>query len=105
MTLTELAQKLNSLGYPVAYSHFKTTQTPPFIVYLDQNSDNFSADNTIYHEVENVDIELYTIKKDLAAEKKIKDLLKENELPFETSPMIWIQSEGVFQKVFSIQLI
>lgn len=104
MILQELAQKLNTLGYPVTYSHFKTAQTPPFIIYLDGNSDNFSADNTTYHEVENVDIELYTTKKDLIAEKKIKDLLKENDMPFETSPMNWIESEKVFQKVFFIQL-
>lgn len=105
MTLTELAQGLKSLGYPVAYSHFKSAQTPPFICYIDVDSENFSADNTTYHEVQNVNIELYTTNKDLVVEKKIKDFLKQNKLPFETSPTVWIKSEKVFQKVFYISLI
>lgn len=105
MTLTQLAQKLLALGYPVAYSHFKSTQTPPFICYFDQGSGNFSADNETYHEVEFVDIELYSTKKDLVIERKIKDLLKENKLPYTKAPPVWIESEGVFQFIFTIQLI
>lgn len=105
MTITQLAQKLLTLGYPVTYSHFKSAQTPPFICYTDQGSDNFSADNEIYHELEFVDIELYSTKKDLVIERKIKDLLKENKLPYMKAPPVWIESEGVFQFVFTIQLI
>lgn len=104
MTLTELAQKLNSLGYPVAYSHFSTAKTPPFICYLVTDSDTFSADNTVLHETINVDIELYTSKKDLVAENKIKELLKQNELPWSYDE-IFIKDEGVFKCTFSIQLI
>ncbi|BDH62112.1 hypothetical protein MTP04_22420 [Lysinibacillus sp. PLM2] len=119
MTLPELVQLLKTIKrvvngveepIPIAYSHFtQTTEnpmpSPPFICYLDQDSDNFSADNKTYHEVENVDIELYFKKKDLALEKQIKNLLIENELPYEKTPSIWIESEGVFQCVFSITLI
>lgn len=119
MILLELVQLLKTIKrvvngveepIPITYSHFIPTPenpmpSPPFICYLDQDSDNFSADDTTYHEVENVDIELYFKRKDLDLEKQIKDLLKENNLPFEKSPSIWIESEGVFQCVFSIQLI
>lgn len=104
MTLTELAQQLVTLGYPVAYSHFTSAKTPPFICYLVTDSDTFNADDTVLHESINVDIELYTSKKDLVAENKIKTLLKENELPWDYVE-IYIQSEGVFKCTFSIQLI
>lgn len=103
MTLTELAQALNGLSYPVAYSHFKGAETPPFICYLVTDSDTFSADDKPIHEMVNVDIELYTAKKDLTAEKKIKDLLTQKELSW-SFVETYIESEGVFKCTFSIQI-
>ena len=104
MTLEELASKLDALGYPVAYSHFKTKQDTPFIVYLVTDSDTFSADNKVIHELTNVDIELYVTNKSLVIETAIKNLLIENELPW-TYDEQFIQSDGVFKCTFSIQLI
>jgi len=104
VTLSELAQKLKALGYPVAYSHFKSAQVPPFICYVAPDSDTFNADNKPLAEMENVDIELYAVNKDLAAEKKIKEMLKENELPWSYDE-IFIKDEGVFKCTFSITLI
>lgn len=103
MTLPELAQKLNAL-YPTRYSHFNSSQETPFICYLDDGSDNFFADNKVYVEGTLVNIELYTKTKDLAAEKKIKDMLNENEIPYDKAPTIFIESEGVYLCTFSITL-
>jgi len=96
VTLAELAQKLLTLGYPVAYSHFKSVQVPPFICYLVVDGDTFSADNTVLSKITYVDIELYVINKDLVTEKKIEDMLKENELPWAYDE-IFIKDEGVFK--------
>ncbi|MEY9980395.1 hypothetical protein [Lysinibacillus sp. RC79] len=104
MTLSELAQKIKALGYPVAYSHFKSGQAPPYICYLVVDGDTFNADNTVLLEIPYVDIELYVTNKDLVAEKKIKDMLKENKLPWDYDE-IFIQSEGVFKCTFSISFI
>lgn len=104
MTLPELAQKLVALGYPVAYSHFKSAQVPPFICYLVVDGDTFSADDKVISEFTYVDIELYTINKDLIAEKKIKDMLKENELSWLYGEL-FIRDEGVFKCTYSITLI
>lgn len=103
-TLDQLAQGLNAI-YPTRYSHFSTLQEPPFICYLDDGSDNFCADNKVLIEGTLLNIELYTKIKDFTAEKKIKDFLNENELPFEKSPTVFIKTEGVFQCIFSITLI
>ena len=102
MTLQELAQKLNELGYPIAYSHFKEPQKLPFICYLVVDSDNFIADNKVYREILNVDIELYS-NKDFVAEEKIKKMLNDNELPY-SYVEIYIKDEGVFKSTFSIQI-
>ena len=104
MTLTELAQKLLALGYPVAYSHFKSAQAPPFICYLVVGSDTFTADDTVVSESTYIDIELYSATKNLTAEGKIKTMLKENELPWDYDET-FIKDEGVFKCTFSIQLL
>ncbi|MEA0556076.1 hypothetical protein U1P98_18650 [Lysinibacillus irui] len=104
MTLSELKKKLDALGYPVAYSHFKSKKIPPFICYIADDSETFNADNKPLVEFEYVDIELYTVEKDLLAEGKIKEMLKENKLPWSRSE-VFIDTEGVFKCTFSIQLI
>ncbi|CEG23127.1 hypothetical protein BN1080_02071 [Planococcus massiliensis] len=104
MTLIDLANLLSRLGYPLAYSHFKSEQKPPFIVYLVTSGDSFSADNTALHESADVDIELYVDTKNLTLENQIKTLLKQNELPFSYAET-YIKEEGVFKCTFSIQLI
>ena len=103
LTLPQLAQKLNAI-YPTAYSHFKSAQALPFICYLVVSTDTFSADNTVLTESVYVDIELYSATKNLAAEKKIKDMLKENELPWSYDEY-FIADEGVFKCTFSTKLI
>ncbi|MFJ7950776.1 hypothetical protein ACIQZG_04510 [Lysinibacillus sp. NPDC096418] len=104
MTLPELAQALNKL-YPTRFSHFISKQEPPFICYIDTDYDNVSADNEVIVEGVYIDIELYTKTKDLTAERKIKDFLNTNKLPYGQSPTIFIESEGLFQCIFSITLI
>lgn len=103
-TLAELAQGLNAI-YPTQFSHFEKKQKPPYICYIDTGEENFYADDDALIEGTLVDIELYTINKDLKAEKKIKDFLRANKLSYTFYPSIRIESEGVFQCVFSIKLI
>jgi len=103
-TLPQLAQALNVI-YPTRYSHFTSAQTPPFICYIDDGEDNFHADNIILVEGTLINVELYTKAKDLTAERKIKDLFKQNEIPYEKGPTIFIESEGLFLTTFSIKLI
>jgi hypothetical protein len=108
MTLIELKNILEATGFPVAYSHFTESENepipaPPFICYLVVYSSNFSADNSIYHLIQNIQIELYTDKKDLEAEGKVEDVLNNNEIPFATSEA-FIESESLFQKIYEVRL-
>ena len=109
MTLTELKKILDAAGYPVAYSHFTATSTkpipvPPYITYLVAYSANFMADGKVYKKIDNVQIELYTTKKDLVAEGKLETVLDDNEIPYETTET-WIESEQLFQKIYETRLI
>lgn len=105
MTTQEIYEGLKSLGYPVAYSHFAEGDVPdlPYIVYYFPGTDNFSADGIVYHQITEVDIELYTMKKDLEAEGKIENWMTENELFYEKSEY-YIESERMLQVIFETEV-
>ena len=104
MNITQLAQGLNAI-YPTRYSHFESKQKAPFICYLDDGSNNLVADNVVVEESTAIRIELYTSKKDLEAERKIKQFLTNNEISYETDSTLFIESENLFLCVFNINLI
>ena len=109
MILSELNTILKDTGFPVAYSHFIGTKTtplpsPPYITYLSAYSSNLKADNKVYKKIDNLQIELYTNKKDSIAEKKLEDLLDANEIAYD-SVENWIDSENLFQKIYEVRLI
>jgi hypothetical protein len=104
MTQAELLQALKSIGYPVAYGSFSNPVTPPFITYQFSYSSDMIADNQNYVEISNFQVELYTDKKDLNAEKLVQDKLKELGLPyrkFET----YLDTENLYQILYEIQII
>lgn len=103
MTLVELKKILDATGFPVAYSHFNDPKKTPFITYLVTYSSNFHADNKVYKQIQNVDVELYTDKKDLAAEQTLEDLLNTNELPYEKVET-YIDSEKIYQIIYEMRL-
>ena len=96
MTLEELYQTLQQLNLPIAYSHFKSPLKPPYLVYLVEDTQNFGADNRVYHQIENLVIELYTSKKDIILEKKLEALLNEKEFYYEKVET-YIDSEKLYE--------
>lgn len=103
MTLTELKKLLDATGFPVAYSHFNEAKPVPYITYLVTYSSNFHADNKVHKQIPNVDIELYTDKKDLQAESTVENILDANEIPYDTVET-FIDSEKLFQKIYEVRL-
>lgn len=104
MTQAELNKALKSIGLPVRYHHFTDPPSPPYLVYLYSYSSDLIADNTNYVDIENFQIELYTVKKDLASEKLVQDKLKELEFPY-SKIETWIDSEKLYQVIYEVQLI
>jgi len=108
MTLGELTKILEATGYPVAYSHFtatsiKSVPAPPYICFLVDGSANLMADNKVYHKINDLNIELYTTKKDLVAEAKLEKVLDDHDIPYD-SYGTFIESEKLFQKIYEMRL-
>lgn len=109
MTLEELALVLQATGFPVAYSHFVESENnplpePPFICYLVTYSAHMYADDQVYKSNDNVQIELYTDKKDLEAERILEAVLNDNDLPYITTET-YIESEQLFQKIYEVRVL
>lgn len=93
---------LQGTGLPCAYSHFKTAQEPPYIVYIGNGQDTFDADNTHYHRRNTYQVEYYFTQKDESNETAIEDALLEDGYLYEKSEDAYIEDEGVFVIYYSI---
>lgn len=101
MDEAQLLTLLKTTGLSVAYHHFKSPPSPPYIVYLFSHSENFGADNRAYRQESNYQVELYTAKKDPASESLIEGLFDANDIYWEKSEM-YIESEGMYQVLYEI---
>ncbi|MFF5994794.1 hypothetical protein AAGS61_08525 [Lysinibacillus sp. KU-BSD001] len=104
MKVTELVTELENLNIPLAYHSFEEYTAPPFLIYLDTDSDNFGADDVVYHEVTNIDIELYTEIVDDQLEKQLKDVLTAANLYYDWS-RVYIKEEKVYKTTFEVSLL
>ncbi len=92
---------LKTTGLPVAYHHFESPPTPPYIVYLFSYSSNFGADNKVHSQADNYQVELYTTIKDPVREKLIEDLFDEHDIYWEKTET-FIESEDLYQVLYEI---
>lgn len=103
-TLTELGQALNTL-YPTRYLKFNRKADDKFIVYTDEGQEDFFADDKTYVEVTTVDIDFYSTTKDIQAERRIKELLRNNKLNYDVSNTTYLNNEDLYLITFTVELI
>ena len=105
MTLPELKKELESLNLPIAYRCFAPGQVPklPYLVYYADEDIGFCADDIVYYEGYGVTIEIYTERKDLELEKRIKQLLNEKGLSYESYES-FLNSENMYLKAYEIEI-
>lgn len=93
---------LQGTGLPCAYSHFKTPQEPPYLVYLGSGQDVLEADNTHYWKNNRYQIEYYFTEKNEANEAAIEEVLLDNGLLYDKSEDVFIEDEGVFVIYYTV---
>lgn len=99
MTIFEVLQ---STGLPCAYSHFKTKQDPPYVVYIGGGQDTMEADNTIYWRENTYQVEYYFATKNEANETAIEDALLDAGYIYTKTEDIYIEEQGVFVIYYQI---
>lgn len=100
----EIKNMLDTLGIPVAYNFFPTDKKviPPFIAYRDSAVTTFKADGKTYYRPYQFEIELVTIKKDVALEETIEELLTENNIPYDKAEEVWDEEEKIYHNYYEI---
>ena len=106
MNLMEFKSELETLGLPIQYQAFATGHAPelPYIIFYEDDSDNFFADNSNYYDGLNVVCELYSDEKDLELETKLQKLFFDNEIEY-NSQQTYIDSENMYLKAYSVSII
>ena len=103
MTLEEFAAVLESTALPVAYRAWPEGEAPelPFLCYLSTGTDTLPADGGVYHQWDKVRVELYTERKDPAAEKRVEAALSGFTW---TKDETYIESERCYLIVYDIDV-
>ncbi len=102
MTLDELKIALETvLPHKVAYKSFPEGQAPalPYIVFWSTGSDNFGADNNVYHTKRTVRVELLSQSKDIKTEQSIEAVL-----PYWTRTEDYIDDEKCFLTIYETEV-
>ena len=108
MTLKDLRDSIASISTfatKVTYRAWPEGKAPklPFVCYLATGTDNFDADNRVYHVIQNVDVELYTAKKSEAYEQALESKFADIGLPWEKSE-VYLDEENCYEIIYSITL-
>jgi hypothetical protein len=93
---------LKTTGLPVAYHHFVSPPSPPYIVYLVDNGEGRGSDERNEIKQTGYIVELYTAKKDLASQAKIETLFDERGIDY-TFYETFLESEGLYQGAYHIE--
>ena len=75
MTLAEFIELFDECGIPIAFDHFKTEQSLPYLVYIVAANNQFGADNITYHSAPELQLELYTEQKDTSKEAVVENII------------------------------
>ena len=93
---------LQGTGLPCAYSHFKTPQQPPYIVYIGSGQDVMEADNTHYWRENKYQVEYYFAAKNELNEASIESALLAAGYLYDKSEDIYIEDQGVFVIYYNV---
>ena len=106
MTYKEIATMIDSFGLPNAYYQFpdNTPQSPPFIVFYYEGSDDLYADNSNYQRVTELTIEFYSDVKDFFYEDLIEDALAAASLTYRKSEQ-YLDSERMHETVYETEVL
>ena len=102
--MDELISIMEGIGLPYAYDHFAEGESPapPFLCFLCPSSNNFGADGGVYYKADEVNIELYTDRKDPEAEQQIETVLDAHGVFYDKTE-VWIESEQLYEVLYSFE--
>lgn len=95
-------QILTETELPVAYGFFEADQDPPFLVYLGDGQQQFSADNSFYAKANTYQVEFYFTEKNEPAENAIENTLEANGYFYLKSADVYISDQNLFVVYYNV---
>lgn len=103
--ISEIRERLRTLGIPVTYLCFKTPQQLPYVVFYEAGTEIKGADHyNLYRDVE-IKIELYASEKTSKLERKIENLFRDTEIEKECDAVIEQKGSNVILTVFAFKTV
>lgn len=104
MELDDLYTLLSAV-FPTAYWSFPEGKAPPmpYITYFESASDNFGADNKVYHHRKRISIELYTRTKDPDAEAQVEAALDQSFIYWEKTET-HLDDEEAYEVIYDVEV-
>lgn len=98
MTETELYTLLSGISttLPVAYDHFDSKVSTPFILYRNTSTNTFKADDVTYYSANEYIVDLVSDKKDKTLEELVEQAFNTNHLPFDKEET-YFDDERIYQ--------
>lgn len=91
--------------FPTAYWSFPEKQAPamPYLVFFEEGSNNFSADNQVYHSARRISVELMTKDKDPDAEGAVEAALDAADIYWEKTET-HLDDEDAYEVIYEIEV-
>jgi len=106
MTYADIMAMLTEIGLPFAYDHYAEGESPepPFVLFTFPGTDNYMADDVVYAEVQEINIELYTDYKSPPHEKMVEKVLNAHEIPWDKTE-VWIEDEKLYEVLYGFDVL
>ena len=104
MTLEELKQRCEELGFKYAYGVFKKPTEPPHLVSICRDTDNFMADGKVYHKDIPIQLDYTYIDKDIEAQNKIENEIL-GDIPWNKTEETYLPDEEVWQVSYFFEIL
>ena len=104
MELKTLGELLATV-YPTAYWSFPEKKAPemPYLVYFEESSNNFGADNKVYHHRKQIAVELMTAIKDPSAESAVEAVFDANDI-FWNKTETHLDDENAYEVIYTLEV-
>ena len=102
MEAEQIKAMLEKSGLPVAYRYYRRPPPLPYLVWLEDSTDNYYAEGLVCKKVRHIRVEMYTGQKDPAAETRLENALA--GLPWQKTGEEWIESEDFFQSIYEFEV-
>lgn len=103
LMMSEMASRTEVNG--CVYHHYDEGSAPelPYLIFYYPSSDNESADNVVWSNINRLNIELYTDNKEFSIENEIEAVLSEHGFFYEKSEQ-YIKDEKMYEVLYEMEV-